>query len=269
MTTHTGHAFGPLVDIHSHVLPGLDDGARDTGEALAMLRVAAQDAIDVICATPHDSRCSPAEVVEGVERLNALAASEGVPVKVVPGSEVRIAADICDRHRNNELVTLNGTAYILLELWLLGEWPRYLKTAIYDLQVAGLRPILAHAERYPAVQRDPRILLDLVSAGVVIQVNASSLVESKGSNIRETAETLVHHRIAHVIASDAHRPNGRSPALRAACERAAMLTDSKHVRGMCETASTILSGAPVTLPDPIVPAQRSRIERMWHQLSGA
>ncbi len=256
--THDGSASAlarpsPLVDLHSHVLPYVDDGARDHDEAVEMLRIAAQDGTQIIAATPHAADCQPQQIVEGVRQLNGLAAAEGLAITVVTGSEVQLAADLIDRYHNKQLVTLNGTSYLLLELPLQGEWSRFLRGVIYDLQVADALPILAHAERYPVIQAHPRLLSDLVTTGVLIQVNADSLLGRQGKSARKSAELLIRSHLAHIIASDAHDVTNRPPRLRAAMERAAVIAGHDYADWLRETSLAVVQGTPVILPESLLP----------------
>jgi protein-tyrosine phosphatase len=261
-------APGPA-DLHSHVLPGVDDGARDLDEALEMLRIAAADGTRIIAATPHAARCELAQIIEGVGRLNEVATGEELDITIVTGCEVRLNPEEVDRFHNGELATLNGTRYLLVELPFRGEWPPYVDRAVYDLQVADAWPILAHAERYPAVQQDPLILADLIAKGVLIQVNANSLLGELGDTVRDTAEDLLHGRLAHLIASDSHRPQRRPPLLRGAIEHAAAVTSADYAAWMVETSVAVVNGDPITLPEPDLnlPRRARWLGRRWRRLS--
>jgi protein-tyrosine phosphatase len=240
-----------LVDLHSHVLPRVDDGARDDDEALRMLRIAEEDGIATIAATPHAHHFPPGLVPERVERLNQLAADAGLTIRVVPGSENRLAADLPARQRDGQLLTLNGSRYLLIELYFDGGWPSYLRRVVDELRALGLWPILAHAERYEAVQRDPTPLYDLIAAGVPIQINAASLVGPAERNAQPTAERLLRHRMAHILASDAHNAAWRPPRLRAAALRVAEIAGEEYAAWMLGTAAAIVRGEAVTLPEPV------------------
>ena len=259
-----GSRWADLIDLHSHVLPGLDDGARDQAESLLMLRLAEADGIRTIVATPHATSCRPEQIAPSVSRLNAAAAGEGLSVKVVAGSEVRLAADLAERHRAGRLVTLNGTDYLLLELPLHGDWPPYLLEAIYALQVAGLVPILAHAERYPAVQKDPGILVDLIVRGVLVQVNATALLDVADPAEARVAAGLLRARMAHLVASDAHDLLSRPPRLQGALAAVSAIAGDDYAAGMVQTAAAVLAGASVTLPDPQPPPRPSLLRR-WRR----
>lgn len=211
-----------------------------------MLALAVADGTEIIVATPHDASATLDAVIDGVERLNQAAARARAPITVLPGSEVRLAPDLVDRFRAGKLITLNGTDYVLLDLLESAGWPPFLRSAIYDLQLAGLQPILAHAERYFAVQRRPSILVDLVDAGVLVQVNADSLLDNSTHARRRTAELLIRLRLAHIIASDAHGSRRRPPRLAAAYERARHLTTDDYVTWMQDATAAVARGQPVT-----------------------
>jgi protein-tyrosine phosphatase len=239
-----------LIDLHAHVLPGVDDGARDEAEALAMLAAAASDGISTIVATPHSHHVDADQVLAGVGRLNDVAHDAGIDITILPGHEARISAELANRHRDGSLLTLNGTRWLLLECFLFDDWPLHLVERSVDrLLAAGLRPLLAHAERYPFVQRHPDSLAPLIGRGLPIQINAASLFLRQGDTERVTAETLLRTRTAHVIASDSHNARYRPPALRAAYERAAEIAGGEYASWMQSVATCVINGDDVELPE--------------------
>jgi protein-tyrosine phosphatase len=256
------------VDIHSHVLPGIDDGARDLETALALLAAAAADGTRTIVATPHSAACDGLNLPERVDALRAAAGAAGLDITVLAGSEVRFSSDLAERFAAGRLVTLNGTAYVLLELPLQGELSPYLQRAFFDLQVAGALPILAHVERYPAVQRDPAVLLDLARQGVLLQVNADSLTGGAGRRAREAAEHLARLRLVHVVASDAHDLRGRPPVLRPAYERLARVTSPEYAAWVEQTPLQIVRGEVVTAPEPHGEERRFRFGSLLTRMTG-
>jgi protein-tyrosine phosphatase len=240
-----------LVDLHCHILPGVDDGATHEAESMRMLRIAEEEGIGIVAATPHAHHCPAERIPAKVARLNQLVADAGLAVRVVTGQEVRLAADLVARHRAGELATLNGGHYLLLELPLSGSWPPYLHRAIDDLQAVGLRPILAHAERYGDIQRDPAPLRDLIARGVPIQINAGSLNGPAERAARPTAERLLRERLAHLIASDAHDDRWQPPRLRAALARAAELAGADYAAWMAALALRAIRDETILLPEPL------------------
>ena len=238
-----------LIDLHTHVLPGLDDGARDIDESIAMLTAASADGITTILATPHAHHAGAEKVLAGVERLRAAACEAGIEVTILPGHEARIASNLVQRHQDGTLLTLNGTSWILFECYLFDDWPLHLiERSVDRLLSVGLRPLLAHAERYPFVQREPAALLPLIERGIPIQINAGSLFLRPSDIECVTAEWLLCQRMAHVIASDAHNARYRPPALSAAYERAADIAGADYAEWMRGVPQRVIDDEVVELP---------------------
>lgn len=240
----------PLVDLHCHILPGVDDGPASDAAALEMLQIAAVDGIAQIVATPHMHHTSVDQIVDGVERLNRLAREADIPVEILPGSEVRIAPDLIERWQADELVTLNQTSYLLLELHLHFNWQiETIELAVGRLHDAGLQPVLAHVERYAFVQRDPSVIAPVAQLGVPIQINTTSLTGYHGPEAERTAVELLDLGLAHVLASDAHDTNRRAPKLRDVYRQVAQLTSPATATAMANRAQQIITGEPVNLAD--------------------
>ena len=237
-----------LVDIHTHVLPRVDDGARDEGDALEMLRVAAADGVGTVIATPHAHHAAPGHIARDVAWLNALAGANGIDILVLPGSEVRIAADLVERFEAGRLVTLNGTRHMLLELSLAHEWRiDIVEKVILKLQDAGLRPILAHPERYPFIIIEPRVVEHFVTLEVPLQINALSLTGYHSQAAQRTAYALLDAGHVHIVASDAHSARWRPPQIRAALEEIATLRGPAYVEGLIANAEAVIAGEPLRL----------------------
>ncbi len=256
-----------LVDIHSHILPGVDDGAVSVEEALEMLRIAELDGIDRIVATPHvppkpGVDLIPEQIVALADSLNAMVANNAIPIEVLVGSEIRFEANIVEALQRGDMLTLNGSQYVLLELPLFGDWPAHARSTIFELQMAGYVPVIAHVERYPAVQRDPDLLDELVSTGVLMQVNADSIVGKISGRAHATARRLLRSHMAHVVASDAHSPRSRAPRIASAYERISSLVEVEYVEWMRHASEAIVDGAPIFPPEPV----RNRSRRWWPNL---
>nr|MBA2454214.1 protein-tyrosine-phosphatase [Chloroflexia bacterium] len=141
-----------------------------------MLRAAEADGIEIIAATPHAHHVNAARILEGVARLNELAADAGLTIEIVPGHEARLAPDLVDRYGRQDLIPINHTSYQLVELHLFEEWPKDLvEKSIGRIQAIGLTPLLAHPERYPVIQRDPGWVERLIERGILMQINSHSL----------------------------------------------------------------------------------------------
>jgi protein-tyrosine phosphatase len=257
-----------MIDLHSHILYDLDDGAATLEEALAMCRMAAADGIQVIAATPHSPasvgcrRYDPALIHEQVAELNTALAAEGAAIKVVAGTEIRYDGDIVGQLRHGILLAYPAGHTVLLELPN-DMLPPTIERAVFAVQAAGYRVVLTHPERMAAVQRDPNTLLPLVERGACMQLTAAALTGEQGERLRATAEALLTHGMAQLLASDAHgTPPRRAPILSAARARAAALIGAEAAGALVSTTpAAILHGTPLQLPLPH-PVERSRW-RVW------
>ncbi len=254
----------PLIDLHCHLLPGLDDGPADLGQALALARQAAASGVTVIVATPHYGlwpyTWTRAQFDQALADLRQALSIAGIAVEVRPGCEALLTAELLDHLATAP--TLNNSRYLLVELPLQAHTP-YLSDLLFALQVRGCWPILAHAERYPVVQQDPAWLVPFIERGLLVQVNAESLVESRSPRLRQTAEWLVRQGLAHILASDAHDAVHR-PSLLAAAWRwvAATLGPAPAARLVSEIPAAVLADQPVVVAPP-APARPRRWFAFW------
>ena len=209
----------PLVDLHSHVLPGLDDGAATLDDSLQIARAAVADGVTILAATPHvreDHPTAPGEMRSRVEALRARLGVEGIALELVPGGE--IAVPMLETHAIETLVqfALGGNpAYLLVETPYY-SWPLSMPQLLFDLRLAGITPVLAHPERNPDIQRNPELLRPLVDSGVLVQLTAASLDDRGRGDVKATGRRLLQSGLAHLLASDAHRPGTRAAGKSAA-----------------------------------------------------
>jgi protein-tyrosine phosphatase len=220
------------------VLPGLDDGAADLDEALALCRAAAADGIEAIAGTPHvrsDYPTTPDEMESALARLQSAARDV---IRVLPGGE--LAIDELGRP-DEELVRfgLGGNPrYLLVETPYFG-WPLDFASVLVDLLERGFTPVLAHPERNGDVQRRPELIEQLVDVGALVQVTSSSVDGRGGRRTRSCASTLLEQRCVHLIASDAHAPTIRAVGMSAAA----------HAVGDAELARWLTSDVPRAIVD--------------------
>jgi protein-tyrosine phosphatase len=205
-----------MIDIHTHVLPGIDDGARTLDDSLLMIRQAIDAGVDVICATPHIlgdfSGPLREEINQAFQLVVSQAEREELKVKLLLGSEIYVRQDICLLSQF-DFFSLNQTGkYLLLELPL-GYVPPNLHRLVHNLLSQGLTPIIAHPERSIAEGSQFEAIQDLVHLGALTQINAGSLVGHFGSAPRKAAERLLERDLVNVMASDAHDPDTRPIAL--------------------------------------------------------
>ena len=236
-----------FVDLHSHVLPGVDDGPETVDEALAMLRSAADSGTTLIVATPHSDRRKRWDNVDSLRglclTLNEELESENVPLTVVLGMEIPVELNTLEQIKKGNALTLNGSAYTLVELPFL-QLPIYWEEVLFQIQISGLHPVIAHPERQAQIQETPELLAPAVDRGVLAQVTAGSLVGHFGPQVRKSAETLLKKGLVHVISSDCHRPDGpRGPGLVEGFQAAAKIVGEELALQMAsETPRSIVRG---------------------------
>lgn len=232
-----------VIDLHAHILPGLDDGVRTLDEAGALARAAAAAGVTAIAATPHvrdDYPTSASEMEAGVDSVRRRLAETGVRVEVLTGGEVSL--DRLERLAPEQLArfSLAGSGrYLLVEFPYYG-WPLALEAQIRRLRSAGLIPLLAHPERNQDVQRAPERLERALRTGALVQVTIDSLAGTFGRRARKAAERLLDLGFVHVLASDAHSPRAymRGPADLAALTRSPTLARSLTI----DTPTAIAAG---------------------------
>jgi len=210
-----------MIDLHSHILRGIDDGARSIEESLEIAQAAVADGITVMAGTPHvrDDWPTDAGVMEyRVAELRDELAGAGIALDVHKGGE--IAFEWLDRLSVEELrrFGLGGNpAYLLVETPYYG-WPLGLADKLFSLRASGITPVLAHPERNAEVQAYPSRLAQLVEAGVLVQVTAASVDGRIGKRAQETGLLLVQQGLAHLLASDAHHASVRAVGMAAAAQ---------------------------------------------------
>ncbi len=206
-----------MIDIHTHILPGLDDGARDMEQSLKMARIAARDGIKQIIATPHVIRGlyenKKDHIIEAVDRLNTRLAEEQIPVEILPGAEYRLEPDLARQLKQKELLTLNDSGrYLLVELpdaFL----PEFTADVLYQIQLEGITPVIAHPERNIILSQKPARLKEFIQRGMAAQLTTSSITGVFGIQAKKSGLYFLKEGLIHVIASDAHSSSGRVPEL--------------------------------------------------------
>ena len=252
-----------MIDIHLHILPGLDDGARDMDEAVRMCRMARDDGETVLVATPHmlDGLydVTPEAAREGLAALRARLAEECVDIRLEVGGDVHVATDIPRLVQEGKALTVaDKGSHIMLELPQ-HVVPTGLSDCLFGAQLAGITPIVSHPERNFAVQEDPDALLPLLEAGNLVQITARSLTGGFGREARECSLELVERGLAHVVASDAHSSTRRRPGLSRAREVVADLVGEEEAAAMfVERPCRIVEGGRVEPPHP-----KRRRRRRW------
>ena len=226
-----------MVDLHHHLLPGLDDGSPDLATSVAMARMAVDDGITHIVCTPHASSrygFDPALVHAKLNELRATLAAESVAIILGAGCDFHLSYDnMQDAIATPSKYSINGLSYLLVELPDFGLAPG-LAESFYELRLAGLTPILTHPERNPTLQKQPERLAAWMRDGMLTQITTSSVLGEMGSAAERMAHQLLADRWVHFLATDAHNLTRRPPAMRAARELVAKRYGSEYAARLTE-----------------------------------
>jgi protein-tyrosine phosphatase len=245
-----------VIDLHSHVLPGIDDGPPDLAGSLEMLRDAAADGIVQLAATPHvrdDYPTDPATMERLVAEVNAAAREDEIDVVVRPGGELdlTVAGELDDETLRR--FGLGGNPRLLLLEFPYNGWPLGLRDLVFRLETRGFAVVLAHPERNGDVQEAPERLRELVDAGALVQLTAAAVDGRLGRRSATTSRTLLSAGLAHLIASDAHEAAIRAIGLTAAAH--AVGDDALGRWLTVDVPAALVAGAP---PPPRPEPQRPR-----------
>lgn len=202
-----------MIDIHSHILPGIDDGAQDEQASIEMAKQAVAEGIKKVIATPHHKNGhyenKKESILKHVEILNEILMEESIPLTILPGQELRINGDVLTDYEADELLTLNQTKYLFIE-FPSGHVPRYAEQLLYDIQMKGLIPVIVHPERNQELITSPNMLYQFVKKGALTQVTAASVTGNFGKKIKKFSHQIIEANLTHFIASDAHNVTTRS-----------------------------------------------------------
>ena len=207
-----GENMFSYTDIHCHILPGVDDGARDLEESIAMLKLAYRENIHKIILTPHqkpDRKCvSVSGIYKRIELLSEELSRFPIDIRLYLGGELLYSHELTGQLEEGILPTLAGSRYALVEYLPDENWS-YIRDGLYHLSGNGYWPIVAHVERYAQVAAKPERVQELIDMGCRIQVNAGSLTGDWGFGLKRIAARLIRDRLVHFVATDAHRGSGR------------------------------------------------------------
>jgi len=244
-----------LVDPHCHILPSIDDGAKNLEVSIDMCRIAEKDGTSCIIATPHfihgvinnNSKI----VKQKVEKLNNTLKKKKININIYPGCEAFITPELPRLVREKQVCTLNDTQYILIELPM-ESIPDYTADIIYQFRLDGYTPIIAHPERNAVIRETPDILCDLINRGALTQMNSSSINGLFGKGIMETSLTLLKSKMIHLLASDAHTAGGRSPKLSEAMSIIEGKVGHETLQSMIKRNCAVLKGESIEVEEPVI-----------------
>ncbi|MGQ9673833.1 MAG: tyrosine-protein phosphatase [Candidatus Aminicenantales bacterium] len=226
-----------MIDLHCHILPGVDDGAENLEEAVAMARIAWEDGVEKIVATPHlyregvDSGCL-GSIEEKHQALCQSLRKNGISIDILAGAEVHISHNLIGEIRKNRRsLVLNGSSYMFVEFPSQHIFPG-VKNLFFDLMSEGITPIIAHPERNRVLAEHPGLLFELIQMGAFCQANSGSFLGLYGPSAEETAFRFLGWNMVHFIASDGHNARSLPPRLKEAVSRAESAVGKEKSRAL-------------------------------------
>ena len=269
-----------MIDLHSHILCGLDDGAEVLEESIEMCRMSYNDGIRTIVATPH--------ILDGIypnhrsailTRLQELRtalkkfgirssaprgkdfnpsthshidASDGL--ELLPGADVHFSSNMFDRYEEGEIVTVNDQGRYLMVEFEFQAIPYMAEEALFQMLTKGIVPIISHPERNIEIGKNPKRYYEMIRMGCLGQLTAMSLTGGFGSQVMKVAEKLLGHKLIHIIATDAHSVRRRPPVLSSGVKAAEKIVGREEARKLvAEYPAAIIEGRRPNIPDPISP----------------
>ena len=281
-----------MIDLHNHILPGLDDGARTSEESIQMCRISYRDGVRTIVATPHtlgsyqndrsaivskvrelneaiakcrlqnadggmqkDSKiCDPNSRFNTFSSNNSALRNPQFEFRILPGADVHLCEKTLLHFDQGRLTTINdGGKFLLIEFPSPGI-PYRAEEVLFQLMARGIIPVITHPERNLGIGQNPKRYHEMIQAGCLGQVTAMSVTGEFGPKVRKVAEQLLMNRFVHFIASDAHSANGRPPVLSAAVRVAERLLGEEEARRMVtEYPQAVLEGRRPEIQEPLRP----------------
>jgi len=254
-----------MIDLHSHILFGLDDGARSIEDSINIARKAVRDEIFQMVVTPHFFRGNFIHdnfrrVEERREQLAQVLEEKKIPLDIFPGAEVHISHNLISKIRQNrEYLVLNHSSYMLV------EFPSDhifagVKNLFYELLSERITPIIAHPERNSVFVRHPQVLYDLVVMGSLVQSNAGSLTGIYGKGVQDAVRMFLNLKMVHFIGTDAHNITTVPPLLSEAFHRAAEIIGLEDAKALVEDnpKAVIENKDIVNFPEPVVPERKGK-----------
>ena len=206
-----------MIDFHSHIIHGIDDGSKSLDMSLEMLKIAEREGVEYICATPHfiteEYEIFGEDYIEKLDKLILASKEEKLNIKIISGLEIYMHPNLPKLYKEKKIWGINGSKYLLIELPM-GQFPMYTEDIFYELMLLGASPILAHPERNLKIMKDHDLIINLIEQGVLMQMNAGSLIGDYGKDVKKTAEEFVKRNMIHILGSDGHNNTSRKTKLK-------------------------------------------------------
>lgn len=206
-----------MIDIHCHIVPNIDDGAKNLDDALEMAKIAYNEGIRKIINTSHYhpsfNYIKGEELLNRVKEFNNILKLNNIDIEIFIGNELYYSEDIIEIIEQKEFYSLNNSRYLLIEFSPL-NFPKNILDIIYEIKIRGYIPILAHVERYKAIHENINLIYECINEGALIQVNSSSIIGKNGNEIKKVSNILLDNNMIHFVATDAHSSIRRRPIVK-------------------------------------------------------
>ena len=243
-----------MIDLHNHILPGVDDGAKTMEESIEMLRYAEEQGITDVVNTVHfqhpkmDGKNTDFDYISSVrDKLVDKMSEENIDIKIHLGAEVFFNFNLLDI-LDNQLNTFCNGKYMLIE-FNTHQFPKDFDKHLYDLAISGVTPIIAHPERYKPVQNNIDIIEKLINSGCVIQIDAGSILGHFGKNCKTAAEIMLKRNMVHVIGSDSHGTGKRNFCLKESAAETQKIVDYNVIPLVLDNPQSIIEGKTIEIPE--------------------
>ena len=246
-----------MIDIHSHILPAIDDGPETLGESIEIAKKAVEAGTKTIVASPHTLnglyRNNRNKILSEVNSFSQRLKERGIPLDVIPGADVALTPELIPCLDSGDLMTISdGGKYLLVELQ-----PYYIPEKIHEiifaLKTRGVTPVITHPERDALIMKNSEILDGFIERGCLSQLTAMSITGGFGKRIRTFSAHLIRSGRVHIIASDCHSSEKRPPSLKGAIEAAAELIGLSDAMKMAEDIpAAVVKGEDVHIPSPLI-----------------
>lgn len=244
-----------MIDIHCHIIPGIDDGPSHIAMFMEMANIAVSSGITDIIATPHHRNGyylnQKEKILRVIPEYQQLLDTERIPLVIHSGQELRLHRGLFN-HFDIEVLTVNDEGkYLLLELPT-SEIPDHTNEILYELRLRGIIPVIAHPERNKVFEREPNLLSGFIEEGALVQLTAGSILGLFGKRINSFSEKLIEHRMVHFIATDAHDSRSRNILLKEAYDYVSKEFGTKYTQYYKKNAEKLLSGENIQSEEPII-----------------
>ncbi|QYA48293.1 tyrosine-protein phosphatase [Nosocomiicoccus ampullae] len=250
-----------MIDIHSHVLVGVDDGPKELQDAIELLKQAKSEGVTDIIVTPHHLHPNwnnkKDNVENGLEYLKNQKEIQELGIKLHPGQEIRIKDELFEELESSQAIGLANTKYILIELPS-SNVPSSTKQIIFELQKRGYIPIIAHPERNKAIANDLKLLYELVNNGALAQLTTVSLNGGLGKKLQQVSLQMIEHNLVHFIASDAHNVETRPFIMESLFNNKKLKPYHEEMNHMIKNAELLLKNEKIYINQPEEPTQRKK-----------